>query len=214
VSESGRQPDPIVYVVDDDEAVRSSLELLLESVSLPAQSFGSAREFLDKHDPERPGCLVLDLRMPGMSGLELQEELLHRGSDLGIVFLTGHGDVPVAVAAMRNGAVDFLQKPFRDEELLARIRRAMDRGQRTHATRIHKDEIRRRMDRLTPREHEVMEHVVSGKPNKAIAIDLGVSERTVEIHRARVMQKMEAGSLAELVRMVMQGQEEDSSESG
>jgi len=211
MSSHGEQ-DPIVYVVDDDDAVRGSIELLLESVSLKVSTFVSAQEFLEKHDPDRPGCIVLDLRMPGMSGLELQEELNRRGSDLRIVFVTGHGDVPVAVSAMRAGAVDFLQKPFRDEELLSRVRKALERGTRAHDEREHRDRIRERIDRLTPREREVMSHVVAGEPNKAIAMDLGVSERTVEIHRARVMQKMEAGSLAELVRMALEGEETSPSE--
>ncbi|MCA9753123.1 MAG: response regulator transcription factor [Gemmatimonadetes bacterium] len=194
---------PIVWVVDDDEAVRGALELLFESVSMPVASFASAQEFLERYDVKRPGCLVLDLRMPGMSGLELQEELNRRGSDLGIVFVTGHGDVPVAVSAMRAGAVDFLQKPFRDEDLLSRVRRAMERGVTAHDEHAQRDQVRERLARLTPREREVMRHVISGKPNKAVAMDLGVSERTVEIHRARVMQKMKAGSLAELVRLAL-----------
>ena len=200
-------PAPIVFVVDDDEAVRASVAMLLESVALPVETYASAREFLDVWREERAGCLVLDLRMPGLSGLELQERLAARGSRLPIVFLTGHGDVPDAVAAMRSGAVDFLRKPFRDQDLLDRIQQALelDRGRREAAE--ERRDLAARLDRLTPREREVLDRVVAGQPNKQIAAELGVSDRTVEIHRSRAMVKMEAGSLAELVRIVLRAGE-------
>jgi FixJ family two-component response regulator len=195
--------DPVVFVVDDDEAVRESLELLISSVGLEVRSSGSAREFLESYDGGRPGCLVLDVRMPGMSGLELQERLNEMGSCLPVIFITGHGDVPVAVSAMRAGAVDFLQKPFRDQELLDRIHQSIQRHRGLLARLDDVQQVRERMSHLTRREREVMALVVEGAPNKAIAYDLGLSERTVEIHRSRVMKKMDAGSLAELVQLVL-----------
>ena len=192
----------MVYVVDDDEAVRDSLKLLLESVDLPCQTFASASDFLEKHDPDQHGCLVADIRMPGMSGLDLQEELNHRSSTIPILFITGHGDVPMAVDAMKSGALDFIQKPFRDQELLDRIHQALENDEERREDNRELSETRNRIGRLTARETEVMHRVVQGQANKVIALDLGVSQRTVEIHRARVMQKMGARSLAELVRMV------------
>jgi FixJ family two-component response regulator len=194
---------PIVFVVDDDEAVRSSLRLLLTSLGLTARTHASAREFLDHYDADQPGCLVLDVRMPGMSGLELQQELNVRGGTLPVVFISGHGDIPMAVEAMQAGAYDFLQKPFTEHDLLDRVQRAVTRDAelRSQARQLHR--VRARFDSLTPREREVLELVTAGKANKIIAADLGLSQRTVEIHRARVMEKMEARSLAQLVRMVM-----------
>ena len=198
-----KEKSPIVFVVDDDDAVRGSLRLLLKSVGLAAQPYGSAQEFLQHYTPEQPGCLVLDVRMPGMSGLELQQQLNVRGAVLPVIFITGHGDVPMAVEAMQHGAFDFLQKPFRDQDLIDRIQRALekDRGYRQELRK--REQIRERRDSLTPREQEVLELVTSGKANKVMAADLGVSQRTVEIHRARVMEKMGAASLAQLVRMVI-----------
>ena len=192
----------VVYVVDDDEAVRDSLKLLLESVDLPCQTFASASDFLEKHDRDQHSCLVADIRMPGMSGLDLQEELNHRSSTIPILFITGHGDVPMAVDAMKSGALDFIQKPFRDQELLDRIHQALESDEERREDNRELSETRNRIGRLTARETEVMHRVVQGQANKVIALDLGVSQRTVEIHRARVMQKMGARSLAELVRMV------------
>ncbi len=191
----------VVHIVDDDHAVRDSLSFLMKSVGIEHRSHGSANDFLDGFDPEEPGCIVLDIRMPGMSGLELQEILNERKSITPIIFITGHGDVPMAVEAMQGGAVDFLQKPFRDQELLDRINSALDADRKTRSELKERNELRRRYDSLTPREREVMEHVVAGKANKVIAFDLDVSQRTVEIHRARVMEKMRARSLAHLVRM-------------
>jgi two-component system, LuxR family, response regulator FixJ len=193
-----------VFVVDDDDAVRTSLRLLLKSVGLPVETFPSAQEFLDAFDAERAGCLVLDIRMPGMSGLELQQRLNEIHAIIPIVFITGHGDVPMAVEAMQHGAVDFIQKPFRDQDLIDRINQALEKDRDNRAGLKERDAIRRRMQQLTPREREVLDLVTQGKANKVIAGDLNVSQRTVEIHRARVMEKMGASSLAHLVRMVIE----------
>lgn len=198
-----KERTPVVYIVDDDEAVRNSLRLLLKSVGLPAAALASAQEFLATYNPEQPGCLVLDVRMPGMSGLELQQQLNLRGAVIPVIFITGHGDIPMAVEAMQHGACDFLQKPFRDQDLIDRIQRALAQDHTTRAQLREHLRTRERLDSLTPREREVLVLVTSGKPNKVMAADLGVSQRTVEIHRARVMEKMGAGSLAQLVRMVM-----------
>jgi two-component system, LuxR family, response regulator FixJ len=195
-----------VFVVDDDDAVRTSLRLLLKSVGLPVETFGSAQEFLDGFDADRSGCLVLDIRMPGMSGLELQQRLNEIHSIVPIVFITGHGDVPMAVEAMQHGAVDFIQKPFRDQDLIDRINQALEKDRENRSGLRDRDKIRERMKHLTPREHEVLDLVTKGKANKVIAGDLDVSQRTVEIHRARVMEKMEASSLAHLVRMVIEAE--------
>lgn len=194
---------PIVFVVDDDESVRSSLHFLLRTAGLASRAFGSASEFLTSYDPTQPGCLVLDVRMPGMSGLELQQELNLRGAIIPVIFITGHGDIPMAVEAMQQGAQDFLQKPFRDEDLIARVQRALAKDAEARAGLQEHNAIRARLEALTPREREVLALMVLGKPNKIMAHELGVSPRTVEIHRARVMEKSGASSLAELIRMVM-----------
>src|SRR5262249_22309902 len=182
--------EPLIYLVDDDEAIRDSLGLLLDSMGLECRVFASAHEFLDAYDPEQHACLVADIRMPGMSGLDLQQRLNEQRTGIPIVFITGHGDVPMAVNAMKAGAADFLQKPFRDQDLLDRIHKglALDREQR--ARRGREAHLRKLLDLLTPRETEVMERVVQGHANKVIAMDLGVSQRTVELHRARVMRKL------------------------
>lgn len=194
---------PTVYVVDDDEAVRESLQLLLESVGQPSCSFASAQEFLEAFGPDLAGCIVLDIRMPGMNGLELQSRLNERGSMLPIIFVTGHGDVPMAVEAMQRGATDFVQKPYREQVLLDKINKALALdGEQRDSVRM-RQQIAERIATLTPRELEVMDMMVEGKANKVIAFDLGISQRTVEIHRARVMEKMNTHSLAHLVRMVM-----------
>jgi two-component system response regulator FixJ len=203
---------PTVFVVDDDDAVRNSLKLLLKSVGLAAQTHGSAQEFLATYDAQQPGCLVLDVRMPGMSGLEMQQELNMRGATIPVIFITGHGDIPMAVEAMQHGAFDFLQKPFRDQELLDRVNRALTRDAEKRTQLRHKDIILERLTTLSPREREVLDLVTRGKPNKIVAADLGVSQRTVEIHRARVMEKMDATSLAELVRMMIEIRPMDTSE--
>jgi two-component system, LuxR family, response regulator FixJ len=192
-----------VFIVDDDEAVRDSLGLLLRSAGYRARCYGSARDFLKAFDPRDYGCLVLDIRMPGMSGLELQKHLVEIGCNIPVVFITGHGDIPMAVEAVRQGAVDFIQKPFDDQELVDRINEAMRLAAQQREGELERLEILDRIESLTAREKQVMGQVVQGKANKVIAGDLGVSQRTVEIHRARVMEKMQANSLAHLVRMVM-----------
>lgn len=198
-----QQQAPTVFVVDDDEGVRNSLRFLLKSVGLATDARASASEFLDTYKPNQPGCLVLDVRMPGMSGLELQQQLNLRGAVIPVIFITGHGDIPMAVEAMQQGAFDFLQKPFRDQDLIDRIQRALERDARNRAALDQHARIRERLDSLTPREREVLALMTRGRPNKIMAAELGVSQRTVEIHRARVMEKSGAASLAQLVRMVM-----------
>ena len=198
-----KEQAPTVFIVDDDPAIRFAMQALMDSVHIPHEIFGSGDEFLENVAEGRAGCLVLDIRMPGLGGLELQEELLKRGSTLPIIFITGHGDVPMEAEAMQKGAVDFIQKPFRDQELLDRIRQALRTDQeRRHEQQQHAA-VADRLARLTNREREVFDLVVTGKPNKVIAYELGVSQRTVEIHRARVMEKMQARSLADLVKMHM-----------
>lgn len=193
--------NPVVFVVDDDGAVRSSLAMLLKSVSLQVATFESAGAFLEGLEPEPSGCIVLDIRMPGMSGLELQQQLKQRGCPLPIIFITGHGDVSMAVHAMREGALDFIEKPFRDQDLLDRVYQALEHDRERRRKDDEVVQLRVRFSGLTPREHEVMQRISRGQANKVIAIELGLSERTVEIHRARVMHKTGARSLAELVGM-------------
>lgn len=197
------EPEPTVFVVDDDADVLEAVAFLLQGVGLEVETYVSAKEFLEGYDPLKPGCLVLDVRMPGMSGLELQERLEALGSALPIIFLSAHGDVPIAVHAIKAGAVDFLEKPFRDQELIDKVQHAIEENARLRRELVERNRIAARIDALTPREREVMELVVQGKTNKAIASELGLSQRTVEIHRARVMGKMQAESLPELVQMVM-----------
>jgi RNA polymerase sigma factor (sigma-70 family) len=204
--------EPIVYVVDDDEAMRSSLKWLIESVGMRVETYGAADEFLSCYYPGRAGCLLLDVRMPGMSGLELQELLATRHAQLPVIIITGHGDVPMAVRAMKAGAVDFIEKPFNDESLLDAIRHALAVAVEQRSVHSRQAEVATRLALLTPREHEVMEMVAEGKSNKEIANALGVSAKTVEAHRARVMEKMQAHSLAELVRMVLTANLVDESE--
>lgn len=199
--------EPTVFIVDDDEAIRDSLQMLMSSVGLESACYASAQEFLTDYDPDQPGCLVLDVRMPGMSGLDLQERLVAMQSILPIIFITGHGEVPMAVHAMRAGAVDFVQKPFSEQALLDQIHRAVEQDSKSRALLGRRDAIIERVASLTPRERQVMGMVIDGMANKVIAIDLGVSERTVEIHRARVMQKMGAESLPHLVRMAIEAKD-------
>jgi two-component system response regulator FixJ len=193
---------PLVYLVDDDEAVRDALGMLFRSVGLDYVAFASALDFLERYDPARHSCLVADIRMPGLSGLELQQRLNEQRAEIPIIFITGHGDVPMAVAAMKSGAADFLQKPFRDQDLIDRIHKALAADAERRKSRAEVDEIRRRIALLTPRETEVMRRVVRGQANKVIAMDLGVSQRTVELHRARVMRKLRMRSVAELVHAI------------
>jgi len=190
-----------VFVIDDDQAVRDSLGLLLKSMGQKAQLFDSALAFLDAYEPGMSGCIVLDIRMPGMSGMELQQRLKSMQCSIPIIFVSGHGDVPMAVEAMHHGAFDFIQKPFRDQELLDRINHALTRDQEHRSEEDNRRGVQERFLTLTPREREVMDCVVRGLANKVIAMDLDLSQRTVEIHRARVMEKMSARSLADLVRM-------------
>lgn len=191
---------PIVFVIDDDDSVRRSLDRLLRSVDLEVETFASAQDFLRKPLPERPSCVVLDLRLPGPSGLELQESLLRAGHDLPIIFISGHADVPSSVRAIKAGAVDFLQKPFSDQALLDIIHGALRRDREARRDRAEVAGIRVRFDMLTPRERDVLRLVIQGRLNKQIASDLGISEKTVKFHRGRVMEKTQAGSVAELVR--------------
>jgi len=191
-----------VFLVDDDSSVRRALTRLIKSAGYPVLAFASAGEFLENNVPsDGPACLVLDIRMPGLSGLDLQGELQKRDSILPIIFITGHGDIPMSVKAMKAGAVDFLPKPVKDKELLHAIEQALARAGRESTERSEIADIRRRSVTLTPREREVMELVVTGMINKQIAYELGTVEKTIKIHRARVMEKMKAGSLAELVRI-------------
>lgn len=193
---------PLVYVVDDDVAVRDSIKLLLDSIGLDSEVYESAAEFLQNCDSTRNCCLVSDIRMPGLSGLELQEQLHEHGTDIPIIFITGHGDIPMAVTAMKAGATDFIQKPFRDQDLIDRIHKALQLDEEQRESRAEANVIRERLKTLTPREAEVMQRVVGGQANKVIAMDLGVSQRTVELHRARVMHKLKMRSLADLVQAV------------
>lgn len=192
-----------VYVVDDDDGMRRALSLLLNTVGYKAAAFATPTEFLDKFKPDAAGCLILDIRMPGMSGLELQQRLNSKGSMLPVIFITGHGDVPMAVQAMKEGAFEFVQKPFRDQDLLDRINHALEQDKENRSSLAQRADVLQRFDSLTPREKQVLDMIVDGAANKVIAIDLGLSERTVEIHRAKVMEKMGARSVAHLVKLQM-----------
>ncbi len=193
--------DAIVFVVDDDSSVRSALKRLIKSVGHKVTTFSSAREFLDHDHPDAPSCLVLDIRMPGLSGLELQEQMAALGLNMPIIFITGHGNIPTSVRAMKAGAVDFLEKPFDDQALLDAIHHAIAKDTQAKREQTEIRDIKQRVTSLTPREYEVFSFVVTGMLNKQIAFDLGTSEKTIKVHRARVMQKMSAESLAALVRL-------------
>ena len=197
------RPSGTVFIVDDDASVRRALMRLIKSAGSEVQAFASARDFLEywRIGDERPGCLVLDVRMPGLSGLDLQQELQAANALLPIIFITGHGDIPMSVKAMKEGAVDFLPKPVKDKVLLNAIEQALERAVRERSVHDELDDIRRRLDSLTPRELEVLRLVITGMLNKQIAYRLGTVEKTIKVHRARVMEKMEVQSLAELVRL-------------
>jgi FixJ family two-component response regulator len=194
-------PDPVVFIVDDDLSVRRSTERLVQATGLRVQTFTSAKEFLKNARFEGPACLVLDVRMPGLSGMDLQQELTQSGIQIPIIFITGHGDIPMSVRAMKAGAVEFLTKPFRSRGLLDAIRAALERDRSAHKERSETGELRQRYEQLTPREREVMVLVAAGLLNKQVAGELATTERTIKFHRAHIMQKMHAESLADLVRM-------------
>jgi len=193
--------DSIVYVIDDESSIREAITSLIRSIGMRVETFGSAQEFMASSRPDAPACLVLDVRMPGLSGLDLQRELTDAGIRIPIIFITGHGDIPMSVRAMKAGAVEFLTKPFRDQDLLDAIAQAIDRDRELRKQQAGIADLRDRFERLTPREREVMELVVAGLLNKQIAVRLGISEITVKLHRHQVMEKMKADSLADLVRM-------------
>lgn len=198
------QPESTVYVVDDDQAVRESLHWLMTSVNLPVKTFASAQEFLKAYQPDQQGCVLLDIRMPGMSGFELQKRLAARSDELLVIFITGHGDVHMAVEAMKAGAYDFFEKPIDDQLLLDVVQKAVKQGATATREHAHEAEIQLRQDLLTPREQEVLDLILIGEPNKRIAAILGVGEKTVEAHRAKVMKKMRAKSLAHLLKLIME----------
>ena len=193
--------EAMVFVIDDDESMREALKSLIRSVGLRVETFASAQEFLESRQPNVAACLILDVRMPGLSGLDLQRDLVERNIHIPIIFITGHGDIPMSVRAMKAGAVEFLTKPFRDQDLLDAIEQAIDRDRELRKQQAGIADLRDRFERLTPREREVMELVVAGLLNKQIAVRLGISEITVKLHRHQVMEKMKAESLASLVRM-------------
>lgn len=195
--------EPTVFIVDDDDEVRDAIQLLMVSVGLAAQTFDSAQAYLDQFDPELCGCLVLDIRMRGMSGLDLQDRLAEEPLHPPIIIITGHGDVPMAVRAVKAGAVDFIEKPFNDQLLLDAVHRAIEQDAQRRGRASRLADIHARLEKLTPREREIMDMVVTGNRNKVIAIDLGISQSTVEAHRAKVMEKMQASSLSDLMRMML-----------
>ena len=201
--------EPTVFVVDDDEAVRNGISQLIESVNLKVETFESAQQFLDSYDPVRPGCLLLDVRMPGMSGLKLQEKLVENNISIPIIFITGHGNVPMAAEAFKAGAVDFLEKPVGDQALLDRIQNAIAKDSNDRKTKIEREKIEQKLALLTAREQQVLSLVVVGKPNKIIAAELELSQRTIEAHRAAIMEKMQADSIAQLVTQVNKTEKND-----
>lgn len=196
-----KSSNPIVFIVDDDASVRRALERLIRSAGFDAESFPSAQNFLCSARHDRPACVVLDIQMPGITGLELQEQLGGAGLNMPIVFVTGHGSVPVSVRAMKAGALDFLEKPFDEQDLLDTVRRAIDRDTEARLSQAEVSEIQQRIGSMTPREREVFARVISGMLNKQIAAELGTTEKTIKVHRSRVMEKMQVRSVAELVHL-------------
>jgi RNA polymerase sigma factor (sigma-70 family) len=194
-------PEPTVFLVDDEASVLKALARLLRSAGLNVETFGSPQEFLQHHDPQAHGCLVLDVAMPGLNGLDLQRALAAKGTELPIIFLTGRGDIPMSVEAMKQGAVDFLTKPTNDEDLLAAIRAGIDKDRANRQAGAERTRIQQQLAMLTSREREVLHHIIAGKLNKQVAAELGIVEKTIKVHRARVMKKMNVQSLAELVRV-------------
>lgn len=192
---------PTVFIVDDDNVVRDTMAELVEAVDLKAKTFSSAQEFLDSYDPEEPGCIILDVRMPGMSGIKLQVWLRDHNMNIPIIFVTGHGDVPMAAQAFKNGAVDFIEKPFRNQDLLDQIQEALAMDTRFRQIQAEQKTINNKLELLSQREREVLAFIVSGKANKIIACELGLSQRTVEVHRAGIMEKTQVDSLAELITL-------------
>jgi FixJ family two-component response regulator len=195
------EPDPTIFVIDDDPSVRKSLSRLLESLGFNTETFASAEEFLKRGHFDGLGCIVLDVRMPGLSGMDLQRELNKADYSMPIVFITGHGNIPMTVQAMKGGAVDFLTKPFDDEELLQAVEKAMEVDRNVRAERAEVRDVLRRVEKLTPREHEIVRYIIAGMLNKQIAFRLGIAEKTVKIHRGHIMEKLAADSVAELVRV-------------
>ncbi|MEQ8196221.1 MAG: response regulator [Rhodospirillales bacterium] len=196
-------PEPSIYVIDDDEAVRQSLEWLISSISLPVQTFTSAEAFLQSFDPLRPGCVIADVRMPEMSGLELQKTLTARAPNIPVIIVTGHGELDMAVDAMKAGAYDFIQKPYKQQAMLETIQKAVRRSQEDFKTHGKASKNSKLLEKLTKRERQVLDGIVNGEPNKRIAGNLGISEKTVEFHRSRIMEKLEARSLAELIKKIV-----------
>jgi len=194
---------PTVFIVDDDEAICQSLRLVLEDIRLDVETYGSAQDFLDAYNPARSGCLVLDVRMSGMSGLDLQSELRQMGVDLPIIIITGHSDVPMAVQAMKAGAFDFIEKPFRDQVLLDSVQRAIDYNAQARRERTERTDVETKLSQLTQRERQIMDLLVTGKPNKVIAYELGINQKTVDFHRAHILEKMRVDSVVELVRFTL-----------
>ena len=201
-----KQPGAMVHIVDDDSALRSSLQLLMKSEGIPSLVYESAEHFLDSYDQSRPGCLLADVRMPGMNGLELHSFLKKQHSPLPVIIMTGHGDIPMAVQAMKAGALDFLVKPFNNDELIHRVRECLMEGKDMFKIYNEYHKSAEQIALLTPREHEVMHLLVAGKPNKVIASMLDISTRTVELHRAKVMEKLKARSLSDVVRLSLQAE--------